>query len=242
MAEQLDLETGFDEAAPRYDLLVALNPGYHHHLRAGARDLVDPLAADAGGASSLVDLGCGSGASTIALTLAAPGARVVGVDASSGMLAQARRKPWPDGVEFIHSAAQRFDAVLADRGIGAVDGVFAAYLLRNVPDHQRDDVVTAVASALRPGGRFVTQEYSVAGRPLAIGVWSLVCWLVVVPLSVIVRGHPRLYRYLWRSVLDFDSTAVLADRFRRAGLVDVRVSTVGGWQRGILHTVSGRRP
>ena len=26
----------FDEAAPRYDLMVALNPGYHRHLRAAA--------------------------------------------------------------------------------------------------------------------------------------------------------------------------------------------------------------
>jgi hypothetical protein len=31
-----NVPTAFDEVAPRYDLMVALNPGYHAHLRAAA--------------------------------------------------------------------------------------------------------------------------------------------------------------------------------------------------------------
>ena len=75
-----DLAAAFDEAAPRYDLMVRLNPGYHRHLRAAARALL-PLPPDRRG---LVDLGCGSGASTRALldVLAGPeGPGVTGVTA-----------------------------------------------------------------------------------------------------------------------------------------------------------------
>ena len=38
-----NVAAGFDEVAPRYDLMVALNPGYHAHLRAAADALIDRL-------------------------------------------------------------------------------------------------------------------------------------------------------------------------------------------------------
>ena len=38
-----DVATAFDEVAPRYDLMVALNPGYHAHLRSAAHALVEWL-------------------------------------------------------------------------------------------------------------------------------------------------------------------------------------------------------
>ena len=38
-----NVAAGFDEVAPRYDLMVALNPGYHAHLRAAADALVEWL-------------------------------------------------------------------------------------------------------------------------------------------------------------------------------------------------------
>ena len=76
----------------------------------------------------------------------------------------------------------------------------------------------------------------------ASAVWTAVCWGVVTPLSFVVRGNPAIYRYLWRSVLDNDSTAELQGRLERAGLTDITWSTARGWQRGILHTVLARRP
>ena len=38
-----EVPEAFDEVADRYDLMVALNPGYHAHLRHSARDLVAGL-------------------------------------------------------------------------------------------------------------------------------------------------------------------------------------------------------
>ena len=103
-----NVAAAFDEVAPSYDLMVALNPGYHAHLRAAADALVEwlPRPKPAGSAPlvRLLDLGCGSGASTRAVQLAAQAADVrfaiVGVDASAGMLEQAHGKRWPAGVRF----------------------------------------------------------------------------------------------------------------------------------------------
>ena len=79
-------------------------------------------------------------------------------------------------------------------------------------------------------------------RRLAGLVWTLVCWLVVIPLAALVGGHPGLYVYLWRSVRDFDATERFARRLAEAGFVDIARQDVQGWQRGILHTFRARRP
>ena len=227
------LDEAFDRASRRYDLLTRLNPGYHRHLADAATELVGR----SGEEGELLDLGCGSGSSTRAL-LAAGAKRITGVDASSGMLAHAAAKRWPEGVSFVHATAQELPAVLER----PVDGVLAAYLFRNLTPDDRDLVLAEVARALRPGGWLVVQEYSVAGRPVAESVWTAVCWLVVIPLSLVVGGSPRLYRYLWRSARRFDSTAAFMERLAAAGFTDVAVRTVPGGQRGILHTFVARRP
>jgi ubiquinone/menaquinone biosynthesis C-methylase UbiE len=237
----------FDRAAVRYDLLTRLNPGYHAALAKGARAVCDRVRAGdrSPGPLALWDLGCGSGLSTRALVEAAgEDLRVVGVDASRGMLDRAREKAWPAGVRFVHARAQELARVAHEVGLqdGSADGVFAAYLLRNVPAEQRDAVLEGILVQLRPGGWLVLQDYHVAGNPLAQAVWSGVCWGVVTPLAVALRGHPAIYRYLWRSVLDNDSVEDLTGRLTRAGFEEVSSSTASGWQRGILHTVVARRP
>lgn len=233
----------FDRASDRYDLLTRLNPGYHRALRTGARALIERLPEGPPSGRVLWDLGCGSGLSTRALLEAAGvGARIVGLDASAGMLRQARAKEWPAGVSFVQAFAQALPDVARDQVGGPADGAFAAYLLRNVPPEQRDEVVTAIHDQVRPGGWVALQDYHVKGDRVASAVWTAVCWGVVTPLSVAVRGNPAIYRYLWRSVLDNDSTAELQARLERAGFTDISWRTGTGWQRGILHTVLARRP
>lgn len=246
-----EVPEAFDEVADRYDLMVALNPGYHAHLRRSADALAASLegtaesSGDGGGRPlRVVDLGCGSGASTRAL-VAAFGARgleveVVGVDGSAGMLRAARAKDWPPGVSFVQARAEELaDRVDVTDG-RPLDGVFAAYLVRNVPD--RDALLQTLHGLLAPRGALVIHEYSVAGHRLATLVWTMVCWLVVVPLGWLTSRRTRLYRYLWRSVMEMDSTSRLMGRLQHAGFDDVRSRTVRGWQRNIIHTVHARRP
>lgn len=267
-----DVPTAFDRQAAAYDRLVGANPGYHADLRRAARAFALP----GGGAGvRLLDLGCGTGASTAALLAAAPNAEITGVDASPGMLARARSKPWPATVRFVQGRAEELtgagapfenlpcvggrpeDAAAAGgplaelvglsgsaddlAGVGGpFDGVFAAYLLRNLADP--DAALAAVRSLLRPGGVLVVHDYALRDGPLARLVWHAVCWGVIIPAGRLAAGDARLYRYLWRSALDFDSPEALADRIRRAGFAGVRTRTARGWQRGIVHTVRAQAP
>lgn len=233
----------FDEVARRYDLMVGMSPGYHAQLRASARAFVDSLPRDPGRELRLLDLGCGSGASTRALVDALDAAglryRLTGIDASNGMLTQARRDSWPAGVDFEQALAENIADLLRNRG-EHVDGVFGAYLLRNVTE--RDELVTGLSERLVPGGPLVFHDYSVAGRPVAAAAWTLLSWAVIIPLSVVVTRRPGLFVYLWRSVLDFDSVPQIMDRLVRGGFEDVRARGVPGWQASMVHIVHGRRP
>jgi ubiquinone/menaquinone biosynthesis C-methylase UbiE len=238
-----EVPLAFDEAAPSYDSMVARNPGYHAHLASAADALLTAL--PAGPTARLVDLGCGSGASTRALLSTADrtgrAVDVTGVDASRGMLDEAADKSWPAGVRFEHGLAQELGGRAREWGLAdGVDGVLAAYLFRNVTE--RDEVLEDVHHMLVPGGVLVVQEYSVAQSRSADLIWSLVCWLVVIPMSWLTSRQTRLYRYLWRSVRGFDAVQVFVDRLYRAGYVDVEVRTAAGWQRGILHTFRARKP
>ena len=227
----------FDQDATSYDRLVGANPGYHDHLRLSARRLGLP---DGGAGAVLLDVGCGTGLSTAALVETYPQARVVAVDASAEMLARAREKSWPDTVRFVHARAEDLHAALAAEGLeGPFDGLLAAYLVRNLPD--RDAGVAVLVDHLAPGAPIAVHEYSVADSAYARGVWSAVCWAVIIPLGWRVTGDASLYRYLWRSVLAFDGLGRLEQRLHDAGLREVHTRPVDGWQRGIVHTVLGRR-
>ena len=240
------LADAFDRAAPTYDAMVALSPGYHDQLRTAAEALVDrlPVCGTGEGALRVLDLGCGSGASSRALLDAWSSSggsvddlTVTGVDASEGMVAQARGKAWPPSVALVVSDAVDY---LESLPSGSVDGVLAAYLLRNVPDRAR--LVGEVARVLRPGGAIVIHDYSVAGNTRAKVLWAAVCHGIIIPLAVVKRSDVPLHRYLYASVRDFDSVARICERLLSSGLVDVRHRSYRGWQHGLVHTVAGSAP
>jgi ubiquinone/menaquinone biosynthesis C-methylase UbiE len=229
-----DVPDAFDAGADAYDGLVGANPGYHRHLRLSAQRMQLP---DGGRGLRLLDIGCGTGASTAALLRAAPHAEVLGADGSQGMLAKARAKAWPTTVSFVHSRVED----LAAAGVtGPFDGILAAYLIRNVDDP--DAVLQSLRGLLRPGGVFAAHEYSVADSRVATAVWNLVSTAVIIPLGGIRSGDATLYRYLRRSVNDFDGAADFRQRLQRNGFADVRSMTMPGWQRNVVHTFLGRAP
>ncbi|MGW4487441.1 class I SAM-dependent methyltransferase [Amycolatopsis sp. NPDC004368] len=224
----------FDTEAEAYDRLVGSSPGYHDHLRLSARRL--GLTGDGAGLR-ILDAGCGTGASTAALLEVLPNADVTAFDGSAAMLAQARRKPWPANVRFVHSTVEDLERC----GItGPFDAVLAAYLIRNLADP--DTQLRKLRGLLRPGAPIALHEYSVADSLRARIVWNTVCAAIIIPLGKITTGDATLYRHLRRSVLAFDGIRALTGRLRDAGFAGTRAEPMPGWSRGIEHTVVGTRP
>ncbi|PEG34167.1 ubiquinone biosynthesis methyltransferase UbiE [Mycolicibacterium agri] len=233
-AHKAGVPAAFDAGAAAYDGLVDANPGYHRHLRMSAGRM---RLANGGKGLRLLDAGCGTGASTAALLAVAPAAEIVAVDASKGMLAEATGKRWPSTVSFVHSRIED----IAEAGVtGPFDGIFAAYLLRNLADP--DATLREFRTLLRPGATLAVHEYSVRDSRLATAVWNAVCAGIIIPMGKLRSGDAGLYRYLRRSVNEFDGAQVFRKRLQDNEFVNVRSETVPGWQRNIVHTFLGDAP
>ncbi|SHK91532.1 Ubiquinone/menaquinone biosynthesis C-methylase UbiE [Pseudonocardia thermophila] len=223
----------FDAHARTYDRMVGADRNYHEHLRITTKR----MGLKGGAGMRLLDVGCGTGASTAALLDAAPEAEVVAVDASGEMLAEARRKTWTGNVTFVQGDVEDLERA----GVtGPFDGILAAYLIRNVEDPNA--ALRTLFGLLKPGAPLALHEYSVRDSFRAEFVWSLVSWGIIIPLGKIRTGDAGLYRYLWRSVMEFDGVEALTTRMKACGFVDVLHQTMPGWQQHILHTFLGRRP
>lgn len=232
------LSEAFTSSARRYDLLTRLNPGYQRELRRAARRLAAML--DDTNRPVIWDLGCGTGLSTKALLKTIPNAKVVGVDASAGMLAAARAKTWPEDTEFVLDRVENLVTNPAPELTQTPDGVFAAYLLRNLPAEERTEILAKIREFMGPDSPLVLQDYSVADSNLARAKWTLVCFLIVIPLAALAGAKTSLFTYLWRSVMDNDSTANVLKRLTQAGFRNTAVTNAKGWHRKVLYTYTAR--
>lgn len=166
---------------------------------------------EVGPGRSVLELGCGGGA--LLLTAAervGPTGRVVGVDRDPRLLAEARARaaacPW---VEVVEADALAYDA----------DGErFDAVHCRNVLLHQAtpDDFVARMVALARPGGRVAAQEYDTEGPN---GAPAFVCYP---PFPALDRLAAAVHAALPHIGLDVQAGRKVADRFRRAGLRDLR--------------------
>jgi len=227
-----EVPADFDRVAGTYDTLVCRNPGYLAHLRLSADRLALP---GEGAGLRLLDLCCGTGLSTEALLAAYPRADVTGLDASVGMLDRARAKG-------LRATFVEGDAMCPRRDLleGDFDAILMAYGIRNMPEP--DACLRGVRDLLAPGAPVVFHDYSVAGSRRARATWNVVALGIIIPAGLVTSGHARIYRYLRRSVLEFDGVEAFEARLARAGFSDVHTEPVDGWQRGIVHSFCARRP
>lgn len=227
-----EVPSDFDRVAHTYDLLTGLNPGYHRHLRLSAERM-----AISHPAPRLLDLCCGTGLSTEALQEVYPRANIVALDASRGMIEQAQRKEKLRRITFILGDAMDPRAAGVE---GPFDGILMAYGIRNVPDADR--CLTNIRGLLAPGAPIVFHEYSVRESFSARAIWDAVCYGIIIPGGLVTHGDARIYRYLQKSVREFDGVREFEARLARAGFVQIRTHEMDGWQRGIVHSFVAHAP
>lgn len=115
-------------------------------LEAMGREVLDRL--ELRGDERVLDAGCGTGRVTAALVERLPRGRVVAVDGSPSMVAQARERLGPDVEVFV---ADLLELELDE----PVDAILSTATFHWIADH--DALFASLRRALRPGGRLVAQ-------------------------------------------------------------------------------------
>jgi demethylmenaquinone methyltransferase/2-methoxy-6-polyprenyl-1,4-benzoquinol methylase len=213
----------FDGIAGRYDLLnLILSLGLDRAWRRAAA-----RAATTRPGELVLDLGCGTG--DLSAALGRQGVRVVGLDASAGMLAAAAARE-VRGVDLVRGSA--FGLPFRDGAFGAVA---SAFVLRNL-----DDLPTAFAEmsrVTRPGGRLALIDITEPPvRALRIGFDAY--FRAAAPALGALSGHPDEYRYLVRSVAHLPPAIDLCAGLRRVGFDRVRARPLTG---GVVTLFTGIR-
>jgi demethylmenaquinone methyltransferase / 2-methoxy-6-polyprenyl-1,4-benzoquinol methylase len=205
----------FAPLGPTYDRTAALlSFGQDPRWR---RFLVSRV--EAGPESTVLDVATGTGAVAREL-LATKGCRVVGLDHSSEMLAEARRR-LPADVKLIEARAEQLP--FPD---GAFDALTFTYLLRYVEDPGA--VLSELARVVRPGGTVAGLEFAVPH-----GLWRPLWELYV---RVGLPGAGRAISRGWAEVGDFLGPSIRGfyERYPEERLLEL-------WWEGGIRDVRARR-
>jgi len=191
-----DVADGYDRGVAAYDALwspVILPPA-----AALVPFLVPP------GRPLVADVGGGTGALLDAIRSAAPGARVVTLDASAQMLRAARARRG--------ASAVTADAIALPFPDASVDAVILAYVLFHVADPWQ--AAAEAARVLRPGGRAGVITWAWEQAPRADAVWDQALTGAGVPPAPLRRVDAAL-----------DTPAAVAALLRSASLAPERIRT-----------------
>lgn len=107
----------------------------------------------------IVELGSGTGITTLTLLLARENAHIVSVDnqASMQQVAQKNLQTWVDNhrLQFCHNDALSALQTMADNSI---DIIASAYTLHNFFNDYREQVINEIFRVLKPNGRFINGD------------------------------------------------------------------------------------
>jgi demethylmenaquinone methyltransferase / 2-methoxy-6-polyprenyl-1,4-benzoquinol methylase len=208
----------FDRVAPRYDLAnTVFSLGQDKAWRQAAARATRLAAGEVA-----VDVACGTGALTRELEALAPGALVVGLDFSIGMLAHVRptggRGTPPDPPE----PRQHFavgDAIQLPLRDASVDVVTIAFGLRNLPEPGQG--LLEFRRVLRRGGRLVVCEFSQPVVPVLGSVYRRYLTRLMPVAARRLTSDPEAYQYLARSIGAWPDQPGLARWMQEAGFEKV---------------------
>ena len=211
----------FATIADRYDLItVVLSYGQDRRWKRRLMRIAAPAPSD-----RVLDLACGTG--DLARLAAASGARVVALDLVPRMIALAHAR---GGSRAAFLAGDMLALPFPD---AAFDLVTTGYGLRNVSDLDR--ALLEVRRVLRPGGRFVSLDFT---RPASPVVWiAYRAYLGVAggALGWLLHRDPDTYRYIPESLRTFPAADALVERLRRHGFTHASWTRVLGGLLAIHH-------
>ena len=163
------------------------------------------------GNETVVDAGCGTGRLTADLLERLPHGRVIAVDQSTNMLAEAAAHLVPrfgDRISFLHANVQ--DLQLPE----PVDAIFSTATFHWVPDHPR--LFRTLFACLKPGGRVVAQS---GGGPN-------VARLRHRAESLLESPEFRAKAIGWTNPWEFATPEETSRRLAAAGFTDIETSLV----------------
>ena len=168
----------------------------------------------------VLDVATGTGDLAIEIARACPGASVIGLDPSTGMLDIAKQKlakrGLADRVQLVCGDAQQ----LPQRNC-EIDAATIAFGIRNVPD--RGKALRELARVVRPGGRIAVLELAEPKRGIMSAAARLHVHHIVPRLGAWLSGS-REYRYLQQSVEAFPPAEQFVELMRASGLEVIEVT------------------
>jgi demethylmenaquinone methyltransferase / 2-methoxy-6-polyprenyl-1,4-benzoquinol methylase len=207
----------FDAIAGRYDRLNRiLSMGWDQGWR---RATAAALELDSHPAPRVLDLATGTADLALEIRRRYPGATVVGIDPSQGMLEIGRQKVaaarWQSSIDL-----QTGDAQALPFEDGRFDAVTIAFGIRNVPDRRRG--LAEMARVTRSGGRIAVLE---ASEPQGGLLAPLARFHIhkVVPTVGAMLSRGKAYNYLQDSIAAFPAPQEFATMMEAAGLQQVRI-------------------
>lgn len=221
----------FDRIAPRYDLL---NHTLSFNIDRLWRRRVVRLVRRSG-AQRILDLATGTGDLAIDLALHIPGARVLGVDLSEGMLDIARRKVAARGLD-ARIRLEQGDAEHLGAADASVDALTVAFGVRNFGDLEAG--LREMARTIRPGGQVVILEFSEPKGALFGPLYRFYSGWLLPRVGGAVSKDRKAYEYLPASVEAFPEPGAFMELMRRAGFRNCRARSQSF---GIAQIYTGER-
>ena len=218
----------FDRVAPRYDLAnTVFSLGQDRAWRRAAA-----RAAGLAQGELALDVACGTGALTRELAASAPGATVLGLDFSWGMV---RRAPGPGaGTAPAYLVGDALRLPLRD---ASADVVTIAFGLRNLPEPGQG--LLEFRRVLRPGGRLVVCEFSQPVVPVLREVYRRYLTRLMPVAARRLTSDPDAYQYLARSIGAWPDQPGLARWLQEAGFAGVAWRDLSGGIVALHRGVAG---
>lgn len=202
------VEQMFDSIAPAYDLMNrAMTLGIDRRWRAKAVGML-------GSPGRILDVATGTGDLALLLARRMPGAKVVGVDLSEGMIAVGRKKVEEAGLAD-RITLQAADCLALPFADGEFDCVTVAYGVRNFADIAAG--LREMRRVLRPGGKLCIIELSVPTNPLVRPFYHLYTRTLIPLVGRLVSHDSRAYSYLPQSIAAVPQGAEMCSLMTAAG-------------------------